>query len=68
LVRVQLPLPFESLRRYYSDVFLYLNLNKKEKCDELDHVLKTNKINNVNDEALMIGDTKYDVIGVKNFN
>lgn len=38
------------------------------KCDELDHVLKTNKINNINDEALMIGDTKYDVIGVKNFN
>lgn len=31
-------------------------------------MLKTNKINNVNDEALMIGDTKYDVIGVKNFN
>lgn len=37
------------------------------KIQVLDHVLKTNEINNA-DEALMIGDTKYDVIGVKNFN
>ena len=37
------------------------------KIQVLDHVLKTNEINNA-DEALMIGDTKYDMIGAKNFN
>lgn len=37
------------------------------KIQVLDHVLKTNEINNA-DEVLMIGDTKYDMIGAKNFN
>lgn len=37
------------------------------KIQVLDHVLKTNEINNA-DKALMIGDTKYDMIGAKNFN
>lgn len=37
------------------------------KIQVLDYVLKTNKIDNSN-EALMIGDTKFDMIGAKNFN
>lgn len=37
------------------------------KIQVLDYVLKTNKIENT-DEVLMIGDTKFDILGAKNFD
>ncbi|WP_286035067.1 HAD-IA family hydrolase [Megamonas hypermegale] len=37
------------------------------KIQVLDYVFKTNKIENT-DEVLMIGDTKFDILGAKNFD